>query len=275
MPQITITKHSESEQDDKRKNHLHTSIKEKRIILKKLLIKVEMLRVNIHIAKQEYMVRVGSLVVKDNQLDLEIIKYRNILHLMSEGADYEDAVRKIAKTYYAEQIELEKEKEEIDFEEKIFQKRNEQTQQQLLDIKKLWKKLLGKFHPDLVQDANEKKKREFLVKQINNAFQVGDIHTLLKIDKEHAVTKDTTIEHLEEILLTLMKEIEEQNDMFISLKKSEWYGWMIKIEKAKKYKKDVFENTEKKLLDDIVAKMDMIKLYKSQIQEMRGTDEEI
>jgi oligoendopeptidase F len=164
-------------------------------------------------------------------------------------------------------LELEKEKEKIRFEEEIYIKREEHKPLITTDLKKLWKKLIAKFHPDLVQNPTEKKKRDAVMKQINRAYEEGDYEQLLKIEKDHAATKETTIENLEEMLLNLMKEIEVQVKLAAELKKSEWYDWMIKIENAKKKNGDIFAVTEKRLLDDIVEKFNIIKFIKQQIQD--------
>ena len=220
--------------EEKKKQQLRRVIEKKRQILENLVTKVEMLRVTLDFARQEYMVKVGSLFLKDNQLDLEIIRLRNILQLMEKGFTHENAVNQIANTYYAEQLEIEQEQERIRLEEEMYQKREAYQAKPGEDIKKLWKKLIAKFHPDLVQDPEEKKKRDEIMKKINHAYQESDYDTLLRISQENLTEHEQTVDSLEEILLRLMKELLLQTELFTQLKKSEWYDWMIKIERAKK-----------------------------------------
>jgi len=248
-----------------KKSQLLAVIKKKKEILAKLVIKTEMLRVNLEMAKQEYMVKVGNLFLKDNQLDLEIIRLQNIIKLIDEGFTYEEAVNKIAKTYYAQQIELEREKQKAAEEEKIFMKREEHKSEFAGDIKKVWKKLIARFHPDLVQDSSEKKKRDTIMKEINKAYQEGDYERLVKIEQDHLADRETSIDNLEDILLRVMNEINEQTNIYAELKESEWHDWMIKIEKAKKKTVNIFADTERNLLNDIVAKFDVLKYLKAQI----------
>ncbi|HSA84360.1 MAG TPA: hypothetical protein VLF20_05770 [Patescibacteria group bacterium] len=247
------------------KLRLRAVIDKKRIVLEKIVIETEMLKVNLDMARQEYMVKVGSLFNKDNQLDLEIIRLRNILHYMRQGMSYETAVNKIAETYYAEQIELEKEQQRINFEEEIYKKREEKEPSLLVNIKKLWKKLIAKFHPDLTQDTDEKQRRTALMQQINKAYQEGDLEQLQQIDQENLEDHETTIENLEDILLRILKEIELQTQTYKELKQSEWYDWMIKIERAKKKHENIFAETERYLLNDIVRKLATIKSLKAEI----------
>lgn len=253
--------------DTKKRKQLQAVIRKKRAELKQLILKTETLRVNLDMARQEYMVQVGSLFLKDNTLDLEVIRLRNVLHLMGEGLTYDEAAEKLSKTYYAEQLMFEETKAKIKHEEEIYIKREEKAPIITPSLKKLWKKLISKFHPDLTQNPIEKKKRTEIMIQINRAYEEGDYEQLEKIEKEHAASRETTIENLEEMLLALMKEIDDQAQTFAELQKSEWYDWMIKIENAKKKHKDIFADTEKRLLDDIVAKLDLIKSLKMQMQE--------
>ena len=75
-----------------KKNRLNSIIRKKRALLRQIVAKTEMLKVNLEIARVEYMVRVGSLFLKDNQLDFEIIRLRNILELINQGLLATDAV---------------------------------------------------------------------------------------------------------------------------------------------------------------------------------------
>jgi hypothetical protein len=267
MPQKTQALIISKTKAQQKRKQLVAVIRKKRADLKSFILKNETLRVNLDMARQEYMVKVGSLFLKDNTLDLEIIRLRNISHLMDEGMTYDDAVEKLARTYYAEQLKFEEEKAKIKHEEEIFVKREEHKPLITTDLKKLWKKLISMFHPDLTRNVIEKKRRTEIMMQINRAYEEGDYEQLQKIEKEHAVPKETSIENLEEILLTLMREIEEQANIFNELQNSEWHDWMIKIEAAKKKKRDIFADTEKRLLDDIVAKLDLIKALKEEMQK--------
>jgi hypothetical protein len=266
MKQLAIENIPESKKDTTKKKQLLGVIQKKRAQLQQLVIKTEMLRVNLDMAKQEYMVKVGSLFLKDNHLDLEIIRYKNILRLMQDGLSFDQAVEELAQTFYAQQLEIEKEQEKIKREEEIFLKRNEQVEEPSLDIKKIWKKLIAKFHPDLVQNQVEKKKRDTVMKQINRAYQEGDYDQLLRIERDNLPQKETTIDNLEEILEMVLLDIDRQIAEYKELKVSEWYSWMEKINHAKKTNKNIFADTERMLLDDIVVKLDLLNVLKDQIK---------
>lgn len=265
MPQLALIPQSETE---KNRNLLLKSITKKRQLLQKLVVRSEMLKVRLDMLKGEYMVKIGSLVLKDNHLDLEIIQLRNILHLMEEGKSYEEAVNEISRTFYTEQLEIEKEEEKIRMEKETLEKREQQHSDEIvIETKKLWKKLIALFHPDLVMDNEEKKKREDIMKQINKAYEEGDISKLASIERDHTLSQDTPTENLEEILVQIENEIVAQEKFYQELKESEWYRWDLKIQRTKKTLDDIFKDVEKKLLNDIVAKMDILKSLQEEIHD--------
>ncbi len=265
MTQELMVSEIVAERVNSRKKKLRLLIDKKRGILKELILKTEMLRVNLDMAKHEYMVRVGSLFLKDNQLELEIICLNNILQFMHQGYTQEEAEQKVSKNFYAQKADFEEEQEEILEEENIIKKREENKAVSEGELKEVWKRLVFKFHPDLIQDADEKQKRESIMKQINLAYQENDYDLLVKIENENKVTAELTVDNLEELLAFVVEDIRQQRISFSELKKSEWYDWMIKIELAKKKSVNIFADTEKRLLNDIVAKFDSIKKLKFKI----------
>ncbi|MBA3724347.1 MAG: hypothetical protein H0W89_05695 [Candidatus Levybacteria bacterium] len=272
MTQLSLENIPTAKKEAAKKKKLLLIIQKKRIQLQEAVIKTETLRVSLEMAKQEYMVKVGSLFLKDNHLDLEIIRYKNILKLMEEGRTYDQAVEELADTFYAQQIEIEREQRKIKEEEQIMLKREEHASDENSgDIKKLWKKLIARFHPDLVQDVDEKKKRDTVMKQINRAYQEGDFDQLFKIDKDNMAHFETSIDNLEDILLMIMNDIEKQKEEYRELKGSEWFDWMERIERAKKKAINIFADTERMLLDDIVVKYDILNALKAQIRERDNT----
>jgi hypothetical protein len=269
MTQLALENIPTGKREAAKKKRLLSVIQKKREILQQLVIKTETLRVSLEMAKQEYMVKVGSLFLKDNHMDLEIIRYKNILKLMNDGMSFDEAAEELAQTFYAQQIEIEREQRKIKEEEQILNKREAANAKKevTFDIKAIWKRLIAKFHPDLVQDPKEKKNRDAVMKQINRAYQEGDYDQLVKIEKDNLAHEGTSIDNLEDILLMLMNDIEMEKVEYKDLKDSEWFGWMEKIERAKKKKENIFAETERMLLDDIVVKYDILNALKDEIRK--------
>lgn len=256
--------------EEQNRKLLLASIKKKRLLLQRLVVRSEMLKVRLDMLKAEYMVNIGSLVLKDNHLDLEIIQLRNIFRLMNEGKSYDEAVNEISQTFYAEQLEMEKEEEKVRMQKETLNKREQKKSSELLvESKKLWKRLIALFHPDLTQDTEERKRREAIMKQINQAYEEGDLTRLARIEREHSITHESPIENLEEVLAQIENEIIAQEKFYTDLKQSEWYRWDQKITKSKVPLTDLFKDVEKKLLNDIVAKMEIIKSLEEEITRLR------
>ncbi len=259
-----------SNEEEIKKRKLKNIIRKKRILLTKIVTKTEMLRVELDMVKQEYDVRVGSLYLKDNQLDLEIIYLRNVIQLIEQGLSYKDAVEQLNDTYYAKQRQYEQEREQMRQEEQIFKERSgSKAKYATEELRKIWKKLVAKFHPDLVQDMDEKKHREEMMKQINRAYEEHNLDKLKQLEKESIISEDTehSIEELEAIIIEINKQIEDQNNAYQELRVSEWYSWRTRLKKAKNENYDIFAGIERTLLNDIVRKMDILRKLREKINK--------
>lgn len=249
------------------RKYLEEAIKKKKQVLSRLIGKIEILKMDLEMTKHTYDMRIGRLYLKDNQLDLHIIQLQNILDLMRTGLSYGDAITRIEDTFYAEQIRLDREEEEMEKEEKLFGKEDTLSEQNKLDIKSLWKKIIRKFHPDLVMDPLLKKEREVIVKQINKAYREMDYETLRLFEQRHEGQdiREFTQEKLEEILIGLENTIVQMQKRYSQLCQSPWYGWKKRIDKAKKNNEDIFEKMEKEIQASIAIKADTITNLKRKI----------
>lgn len=249
------------------KKQLRLSIERKRKVLEKITEKVEVLRMELDIIKDEYNVRIGKLYLKDNSLDLEIIRYRHISSLMEEGLSFNDAVKQIEDNIYNQLLELQHLEEEINEAEQLMQDRQEVTPKVEQDIKKLWKQLIVRFHPDLVTDPKEKIKREEIIKKINNAYKENDYELLKILESKFFVdhVEATTIPTLEKTLVEIENMIVSLQKQYKELKTSEWFGWKQRLDKAQKKQIDIFADLEKSLLDDIVKKMSILNSLKIKV----------
>jgi len=118
------------------------------------------------------------------------------------------------------------------------------------ELKKLWRQLAFKFHPDLVIGDEEKANREKMMKRINEAYARGDIATLRTVSEEgdpeeEYNSSDITMQELERGLMDTEACIRRMRQKLLAFKRSEWYAWKEGIEKAKKKKQDFFAIHEK------------------------------
>lgn len=109
--------------EEKEKTSLQKSLHNKQKILTDWMEKVESLRIELDLIKNEYDVRIGALLLKDNQLDLEIIQHKNLKRLMQEGMTYEEALKHDEDKFYNEILQMQKEQERIREEQNVLQNR--------------------------------------------------------------------------------------------------------------------------------------------------------
>src|SRR3989344_4770016 len=103
--------------DSAKKRQLQKSIDRKRKILSTITAKFEMLKVELSLIQREYNIRIGRLLLKDNELDFEIIRLNNILRLISEGKTYFEAEVELENLYYNKEEEFKKRENKLDDEE--------------------------------------------------------------------------------------------------------------------------------------------------------------
>jgi hypothetical protein len=106
------------------------------------------------------------------------------------------------------------------------------------------------------------------MKQINLAYEEGDLSKLNRIEIEQAPVSESTMDNLEEMLSQIENEILAQEILYQKLKDTEWYHWDQKITKNHILLTDLFKDLEKKLLDDIVVKIEIIKSLKEEIEKL-------
>jgi hypothetical protein len=252
---------TKDKKEERIKKQLQKAIERKQQKLHALTAKYEMLKVELDVIQHEYNVRIGSLFLKDNKLDIEIIRYKDILSLMQSGMSYEDAVLANEMKFYNTGEDFTFDDSFIDDPEFINTDERLAGNEHDPDFRALWKKLILRFHPDLVVQPDEKAKREEIMKRINNAYREKDYETLSSFELEfaHEEKQEITVEKLEKTLVYCENMIIQIEKKYKDLKESEWYGWKKNMTKAKKENVDVFKGMERTLLDDIIKKMAILK----------------
>lgn len=263
MNQLQIIENSTEE---KIKKNFEQSISKKRKQLAILTKKLDLLNSELETVRQEYEQRIGKLYAKDNALDIEIIKYKNIARLIEEGVSLNEA-RKELDDFWFNNIEKDFSYNDPTFNENIDLSQNIPQDTTPVELKKLWKKLILEFHPDLVTNTKEKEKRENIMKKINKAYKENNLDALRLLESKLFIEEadPTNINQLEYVLVEIENLIIGLTKQYKSLKLSEWFVWQKRIKKAEKEKKDIFIELEKSLIEDIVGKTKILKNLKQQI----------
>jgi len=233
-----------------KKCKLEKEISEKEKTLNKLIDKIEQLKIDLTIAKQEYEIKVGRLYLKLNEVNLEILKFKKIEDLISKGLSFEEAQKVVEEALKKRREQIKEEYKKLDEEEKKVKSRKTVSEEDKEELKKLWRKLAHKYHPDKTNGNEE------MMKKINKAYAEGDLETLCSIDQNEigADIEVKTIEALKNKLAGLEKSIVKISQEFEQLKRSEWFILKENIEKAKKRKRDILNELADKVLTDIAKK---------------------
>src|SRR5579872_5488932 len=242
--------------EDRKKQRLTQSIEKKTHILEELMADLETLKVELELIQHEYNVRIGALLLKDNQLDVEILQLKNLKELMRGGMTYQEAMKFEEDSFFAELLAMQKEQERLEEEKKMLDEIADVTEEVKEQINAVWKKLIRQFHPDLVTDPQKKSQREELMKKINKAYTENNLEALLAFEEtQHVDTlTELTLAQLEEKLAKLEQSVLDARGNITVLQKSVWYEWKKKRERAK----DIFSDLEKKFLDNIVKKIEIV-----------------
>lgn len=236
------------------KRELQKDIHEKEEELNTLIDKIEQLKIDLSVVKQEYDVKVGRLYLKLDEVDLEILKFKKIEDLINKGLSFEEAQKVVEETLKKRREQIEEEYKKLNEDEKDIEDRKNISEEEKTELKKLWRKLAHKFHPDKTNEGDE------MMKKINKAYSEGDLETLRAIDQNEtgADIETLTIEALKNKLEGLEKSIKKISKEFEPLKRSEWYILKENIEKAKKQKRDILSELADKVLTDIAKKQNQV-----------------
>lgn len=249
-----IIKSNTSLDEPLEKRELEKAISEREKKLNALIDEIEQLKIDLTVVKQEYDVKVGRLYLKLDEVDLEILKFKKIEDLISKGFSFEEAQKVVEETLRKKREQIEEEYKKLDEEEKDIENRKDISEEDKAELKKLWRKLAHKYHPDKANGNEE------MMKKINKAYAEGDLETLRAIDQNEvgADIEVKTIEALKNKLVGLEKSINKISKEFEQLKRSEWYILKENIDKAKKQKRDILGELADKVLTDIAKKENQV-----------------
>lgn len=233
-----------------KQRELENAILEKEILLAELLADTERLKVDLSVLKKEYDVKIGRLYLKLDKIDLEILEFKEIEDLISKGLSFKEAQMVVGARLKDRQEQIREEYEKLNREESEVEKHKKLSDEERDELKKLYRKLAYRYHPDLTcgDDA--------IMKKINAAYAQGDLEILRLINKEEVVigVKELALKDLENKLKALEVAIQKVDDEFKNLQDSEWSILRSSIDKAKEQNRDVLSELSEKILSEISKK---------------------
>jgi len=232
------------------KKRIRLVISRKKRLLAEVSCDEENLRRELMAIKHLYDSTIGVLYLKIDDLDESIFALKKLRDLLEKDMSLAEARRTLEERARAEEGKRSAEEERLHTEYARMMARTAHTPAQGAELKKLWRKLAFRFHPDLVQDDAEKKERESMMQKVNDAYGRGDLVALRLLDEEDntAVSDvDNSMEDLEQALLDIESSLKRIKQKIVALKRSEWYTWREKIDRAEKEERNLLKELEKKL----------------------------
>lgn len=213
--------------------------------------KIETLEAELLDVKTQFLHRVGKLYLEIDHLEREIVRYREIEELIRKGFSMDRAKNAVQA---AEKRRENKKKTVCD--ETVFMTGENIIKKDpdvLKEIKRLYRKLSIRFHPDLVQDMKEKKKREGIMKKVNTAYREKNIVQLQMMEEEIPFDnpESKSIVILRKELERIINQLYFLETRYEELIRSEWFVWARRLRKARRNNRDPFNDLEVKLEEDI------------------------
>ncbi len=232
------------------RENLEKLILEKESTLLNLLSENEKLKLDLFLIKKEYEIKIGRSYIRLDEIDLEILKFKKIENLLKEGVSFEDAKRSVEEKLKDNYDQIGKDYKKIEEEEISVKKLKVLNNEEKEEIKKLYRKLARRFHPDF-NDGDDA-----MMKKVNEAYSENDIESLRAFDKESTKEeyKKLNVEELRSKLEDLEKSIISITNEYKKLKNSEWVILKENIEKAKIENRDLLNELSEKITEDILIK---------------------
>jgi hypothetical protein len=237
--------------------------------LSELSLHLQSTKIGLQLFLGEYNLRIGLLYVRLDNLRLGIKEYQLRIDLAQGKRVLRDGLKKIEREVsetFAEEREnideLEDEVSEFSEEYRRFSKHEEESpplnSKAQEELKKLYRKLARKFHPDFAKDDKQREKFNKIMAEINEAYKNGDLETLERymkqMEQEERIAKETPEEKLSRlkkdyrILLDVLAKLRSELE---DLEASETYKLREKVNQAKKEGRDLLQELATNIQEDI------------------------
>jgi hypothetical protein len=136
-----------------------------------------------------YRAKVGPILVEIDRIRLEISEYRRRFTLLRSGMEFdpEEVEHDLEAKFGARREEVRAEEDEARHYQRVF--RNERSRSRLngsteAEMRRVYRELAKRFHPDLAANPQERTRREEIMLQINAAFRDRDVGSLQRLVRE-------------------------------------------------------------------------------------------
>lgn len=261
------------------------SKKEKKV--SDLSIQIQNIKITLSLFLGEYNSKIGVLYVSLDKIKLRIKEYQNRINLAKNKKlskdDLNNIEEEVKENFFQERSKIDNLESETSNSSEEYDKNLEREKKKYSDresqeeLKKLYRKLALKFHPDRAKNEKQRKEFEKIFPEINEAYQNGDLDTLKKYMKqavrEEQIAKETPEEKLArlkkdykvilDIILKINKELED-------LKTSETYKLKEKVDQAKEKGRDLLRELATNINLEISENQKILDKLVIQYKEIMG-----
>lgn len=272
MPRKTTTSLDET----KGVRDLRARIQVRENELERAVGEVEGLKLELLLVQREYETRVEPLVIEVALLDEQVFALKKVKDLMDKGETLANA-RRIVRERDAQRDERERERTgtgEQNAKSKT-QKADdghdtERRKAATPELKKLWRELAYRFHPDLTQDSAEKAEREAMMKQLNDAYQRGDLAQMRELATVGCCDVDqntgTSEAELTERLLDLDEALRRVTQRLLAFRRSPWHAMRSSMRKGKREKRDYLGELVVAQTMEVEARKKLVKRIEKELE---------
>jgi len=245
-----------------------------------LSIRTQNIKIALNLFLGEYNSKVGVLYISLDKIKLRIKEYQSRINLAKgkklSPDDLNNIEKEVSGNFFQERSKIDNLESETSDSSEEYDKNLEKEKEKYLDrkslekLKKLYRKLALKFHPDRAKNEKQREKFHKIFSAINEAYQNGNLNTLLKYmkqaEREEQIAKETPKEKLARlkkdykiilgIILKIQRELED-------LEASETYKLKEKVDQAKEKGRDLLQelsatvnleiSENQRILDKLVA----------------------
>jgi hypothetical protein len=188
-----------------------------------LSVELQALKIDLARFEAEYHARIGALFVDLDRLRLAIDEYeRRIVRLQEDPtADPTDIERDLGREFGARREGVRAEEEEARGYEDAYRRERQRPRlsaEAETDIKRLYRDLARRFHPDLARTEEERRRREMVMQRVNAAFRERDLRTLEAISREEEIADPAfEVRSIGEKLIWAIREVARLDELIEGL----------------------------------------------------------
>lgn len=245
-----------------------TKVSEKEEEASILTLEVKELKTALNVFLGGYNARVGVLYVRLDKLKLNIAEYQHRINIARKGKFSSKGLQEIEEdvdeTFHDERQKVKDLEDEASESYEEYERYKEEEkglplgEESRQELKRLWRKLALKFHPDRASSGEQSKEFNRIMSEINEAYKNGDLETLKKYEqkaeREEKIAKETPEEKLARLkeehrnLLIIIGNLREE---LAALNMSESYKLREKVEQAREEGVDLLEQLASDIKEEI------------------------